>query len=52
MRRTAIPAAPSAVCCALRAFDKAFYKANNNLYMRLSSSIPLWLKKKLKKILK
>lgn len=33
-------------------FDKAFYKANNNLYMRLSSCIPLWLKKKLKKILK
>lgn len=33
-------------------FDKAFYKANNNLYMRLSSCIPLWLKKKLKKMLK
>ena len=33
-------------------FDKAFYKANNNLYMRLSSCIPLWLKRKLKKMLK
>lgn len=33
-------------------FDKAFYKANNNLYMRVSSCIPLWLKKKLKKMLK
>lgn len=33
-------------------FDKAFYKANNNLYMLLSSCIPLWLKKKLKKMLK
>lgn len=33
-------------------FDKEIYKANNNLYIRLSSCIPLWLKKKLKKILK
>ena len=33
-------------------FDKAFYKANNNLYMRLSSCIPLWLKRRLKKMLK
>ena len=33
-------------------FDKAFYKANNNLYMRLSSCIPLWLKRQLKKMLK